>query len=179
MMARRNQNGLNGAAGNDNDLFRNTDDNNLMPDGLENIADNEEISLTKKFKENFVKNLEWVKEFRHTGEWLKDFAINFGGVATLMYWIPTAKVTTPPDTAYPSAEMAGGIAGAAGLVCQAYLYCELSTKTLGQEGGRFNWEYLMIPVATNLIDYVLVEPLRKSMNEVKEEKERRGLNNNG
>jgi hypothetical protein len=177
MMADRN--GYNGTAGNDNDLFRNTD-NDPNQGGLERIAhqaaDPGNRSLGSRYKENFIKNFEWTKEI---GKWTGEYLVAALAISIAPYIIPTiygemkeaseesgGNNGNGNNRVHESAFIAGGVTGIAGWFAQLYGIGCLASRHIGTEGGRFEWEYFLIPAAINLVDYVFVEPLRKSLNEV-------------
>jgi hypothetical protein len=66
--------------------------------------------------------------------------------------------------------MAGFLTGIAADAGQLGLYGYLMVKDLGGPDGRFNWEYLLVLPTTNLVDYVFIEPLRKSVRDIKKER---------
>jgi hypothetical protein len=184
-MAGRNYRGINGTAGNDNDLFANHDDVDPNQGGLERIAHQaanpQSRSLGSRYKEHFAENFEWVE--RAKGQ-LDDFGGSVGAYFRYMgymliapYIIPTAKAVISEEgsgenEAHEKAAIAGILTGVLADIGQLVLYGHLMFKDLGHEGGRFNWEYLLVIPAANLVDGVFVEPLRKSLKEIKEERER-------
>jgi hypothetical protein len=172
MMAGRDR--LNGTDGNDNDLFRNTD-NDPNQGGLERIAgnaDNAIKGLGARYMEHLTEDLGWTTGI---GSWVKDYFTTFGFISIMPYIIPTMYGIRDDNDlrfTHDSAFKTGIITGIAGWLAQIGGYGYLMFKDLGHDGGRFNWEYLLVLPAANLIDLVVVEPLRKSIQDMKEEKAR-------
>jgi hypothetical protein len=174
--------GHNGTARDDNNLFRNTD-NEPNQGRLERIAgeagDGGNRTLGSRYREYFSKNFEWMGGLRHTGRWLGEYAASAAIMSIIPYCIPSIKAMgKEPESVQPitfdihhnSAALAGAVTGAAGWIGQLVGYGYLTCKDLGGADGRFNWEYLLIPVAANLVDGVFLEPLRKSFRDIKKER---------
>jgi hypothetical protein len=164
----------------ENDLFTNAD-NNLATAGLENITDaNHQRSLGSRYKEHFMENFEGLDglggKLRDFGEGVGTYFQYLGSALLWPYMIPTVKAMyheeDDDDETHQKAAIAGVMTGLIADVGQVVFYLYLSLKDLGHEGGRFNWGYLTIIPAANLIDGVFVEPLRKSLRDIKIERER-------
>jgi hypothetical protein len=195
MVARRDQDRPNGADRDDNNLFRNHDYNDANQGRLEQIAGEagnhgvpENRSFGSRYKEYFLRNFDGESglgaKLRSFGNKLKEVGEGTGtyfkylGCAIIWpYVIPTANAVDifgEGDNSHQKAAVAGFLTGITVDAGQLIFYVYMTFKDIAPNdpsiSGRINWEYAMIPVATNVVDYLFVEPLRKTMNDIKNER---------
>jgi hypothetical protein len=170
---------------NDNNLFRNTDNSN---GNLENRVDRLEGSDIKLFGEALKESYGGMAEkFGHgavsVAKGCAKLAVNIVKANAAAYVIPTTirKIgeyfENSEDSEGPGFITVGG--AFAGYVAQLYLYGILidgPNAFTHEPVTESNWSYLLIPVATNLADLLIYEPVRKAVIEAKRKKEE--LNNN-
>jgi hypothetical protein len=155
------------------DNFRN-EDNQIAHEGdnLDNIVVRDQ--RMKKFA-NAAKEV-YGEMFGSTGYFIKDAAITFGRGMSMPFTIPAAirrgKEHDPIWGNSPGDSNAGlytgytlTVVGWMGLILTGIMY----PMVAAQKGEPAHGEYYLIPVATNLVDWLIYEPLRKAWIRSKED----------
>jgi hypothetical protein len=177
-----------------NDIYRNDDNEIAHEGGLENQIHRVSASeFGRKFGENFKSTL-GIGRDTHFGEglvdrigdlgasvggWIKDYAAVTGRTALAPYTIATdirranedeyfLLGIMRSDTDHISADALGFITGMLSWFGQLVVYGYLISDS--NPSGQASWGYLAIPVAANLADWLIYEPLRKTIEDIKNER---------
>jgi hypothetical protein len=160
----------------------NTDEDNTLEEFVN--ADDANINLeARRRRERAARFGEELKGayagmFEETGSWLKEYFVAAGRGLSVPFAIASAARRSRDDEPvmfdtegiHDNAEFAGMVTAVAGYACMIIGDVLLIAESVVNKNS--DWRYTLIPVATNVVDWLVYEPLRKAWIESGEERER-------